>query len=252
MKALQNMAVPGKPAKGRGRRSPRGLAAAMLAAGLALGGSALTAQAQSQSMEDRLRSQLRSTTQQLQSVQSQQAQLAAAKTAAETQLAAAQKELEQLRGQLGKAQSHAVKLEESQDAVREAARSQVQASHAQVGKFKTAYDELLGLARTKEAERAQLQKLLAERSEELKVCQAKNHEMYAAGKDILNAYESFSNGGVFKLRQPFAAGSRVTFEEQAQAYGDKLYGAQVEARAVSSAPADDASSATQSAAPVQP
>ncbi|MNW17490.1 hypothetical protein D3C71_2166960 [compost metagenome] len=50
--------------------------------------------------------------------------------------------------------------------------------------------------------------------------------MYQAGKDILNAYERISTGDILALKQPFAGKARVQFEEQAQAYGDKLYDAQ--------------------------
>src|SRR6478735_8528603 len=70
---------------GRGRRLAA--AVALCAAGLSIGSAA-----QAESMEERLRAQLRSTTQQLQQLQSEQAQINAAKTAAETQRDAAQKE----------------------------------------------------------------------------------------------------------------------------------------------------------------
>lgn len=75
------------PAAGRGRRFAA--AVALCAAGLSLAGGA-----QAESMEERLRAQLRSTTQQLQQLQSEQAQVNAAKAAAEAQRDAAQKELE--------------------------------------------------------------------------------------------------------------------------------------------------------------
>ncbi|MGO4400198.1 DNA repair protein [Achromobacter sp. PAB15] len=204
---------------GRGRR----LAAAMAlcAAGLSIGSAA-----QAESMEERLRAQLRSTTQQLQQLQSEQAQINAAKTAAETQRDAAQKELESLRAQLAKSRGQAEKLAGQQEAMLESAQAQAAASHAQLGKFKGAYDELLTLSRAKETERVALARTLAQRDEEVKVCVAKNREMYAAGKEILNAYERISTGDILALKQPFAGKARVQFEEQAQAYGDKLYDAQ--------------------------
>jgi len=203
----------------RGRRLAA--AVALCAAGLSVGGGA-----QAESMEERLRAQLRSTTQQLQQLQSEQAQLNAAKTAAETQRDAAQKELESLRAQLAKSRGQAEKLAGQQEAVLENAQAQVAASHAQLGKYKGAYDELLTLSRTKEAERMTLARTLAQRDEEVKVCVAKNRDMYAAGKEILNAYERISTGDILALKQPFAGKARVQFEEQAQAYGDKLYDAQ--------------------------
>lgn len=215
---------------GRGRRLAA--AAALCAAGLSV-----VAPAQAETMEERLRAQLRSTTQQLQQLQSEQAQVNAAKAAAEAQRDAAQKELEALRGQLAKAKGQADKLAEQQGAVMESAQAQVAASHAQLGKFKGAYDELLTLSRAKEAERQTLARSLAQRETEAKACVAKNREMYEAGKEILNAYERISTGGILAMKQPFAGSARVKFEEQAQAYGDKLYDAQVGATAPASAPA---------------
>jgi chromosome segregation ATPase len=204
---------------GRGRRLAA--AVALCAAGLSIGSAA-----QAESMEERLRAQLRSTTQQLQQLQSEQAQINAAKTAAETQRDAAQKELESLRAQLAKSRGQAEKLAGQQEAMLESAQAQAAASHAQLGKFKGAYDELLTLSRAKETERVALARTLAQRDEEVKVCVAKNREMYAAGKEILNAYERISTGDILALKQPFAGKARVQFEEQAQAYGDKLYDAQ--------------------------
>ncbi|MCZ8390251.1 DNA repair protein [Achromobacter xylosoxidans] len=208
----------------RGRRLAA--AVALCAAGLSV---ALPAQAES--MEERLRAQLRSTTQQLQQLQSEQAQVNAAKAAAEAQRDAAQKELVALRSQLASAKGQAEKLAGQQEAVMESAQAQVAASHAQLGKFKGAYDELLTLSRAKEAERQTLARTLAQRDTEAKACIAKNREMYEAGKEILNAYERIGTGGILAMKQPFAGSARVKFEEQAQAYGDRLYDAQVGATA---------------------
>lgn len=208
------------PGAGRGRRMAA--AVALCAAGLSL-----TGLAQAESMEERLRAQLRTTTQQLSQLQGEQAQVNAAKAAAEAQRDAALKELEALRGQLATARGAAEKLAGQQEAVMEGAQAQVAATQAQLGKFKGAYDELLTMARAKETERQALAKHLAQRDEEVKVCVARNREMYDAGKEILNAYERISTGDILALKQPFAAKARVRFEEQAQAYGDKLYDAQV-------------------------
>ncbi|SAI65571.1 Uncharacterised protein [Bordetella ansorpii] len=188
--------------------------------------------AHAQSMEERLRTQLRSATQQLQQLQSQQAQLNAAKSAAETQRDAAQKEVEQLRAQLGKVQGQAEQLAGQQEAIRDAARAQAAASNEQLGKFKAAYDELLGIARAKDAEGKKLQVSLTERDSQLKVCEQKNDQMYAAGKEILAAYESFSTGDLLKIRQPLAREARVQFDEKAQEYGDKLYDSKYDPRLV--------------------
>lgn len=207
------------PAAGRGRRLAA--AVALCAAGLTL-----TSAARAETMEERLRAQLRSTTQQLSQLQGEQAQLNAAKAAAEAQRDAAQKELESLRVQLAEARGQADKLAGQQEAVMDSAQAQVAVTQAQLGKFKGAYDELLALARARDAERQALARHLAQRDEEVKLCLAKNREMYQAGKEILNAYEQISTGDILAIKQPFAGKARVRFEEQAQAYGDKLYDAQ--------------------------
>lgn len=182
-----------------------------------------TSPAHGQSMEERLRTQLRTTTQQLQQLQSEQAQLNAAKSAAEGQRDAANKELETLRKQLGQAQGAAEKLAAQQDAVMASAQSQVAATHEQLGKFKDAYDELLGMARASEAERKTLRSTLSNTDAQLSTCTQQNQALYSAGKEILSAYEAFSTADLLALRQPFSQKARVAFDNQAQEYGDKLY-----------------------------
>lgn len=182
------------------------------------------------SIEDRLREQLRSTTQQLQSLQSEQAQAAAAKTAAEQQRDAALAQVKELQGQLSKASGAASALADQQDKVQAAARSQVEQADAQLGKYKQAYDDLLKLARGKEAERQKTQASLTERDAQLAMCTDRNKQMYSAGQEILKAYEGISTGDILKIREPFAQGARVKFEEGAQGYGDKLYNSKYDPR----------------------
>ncbi len=110
--------------------------------------------------------------------------------------------------------------------MREAAREQVAASQAHAAQVRGAYDELLGMARASEARRNSLETALKASEGLLTMCESKNADMYAAGKELLAAYESFGTGDMLKIRQPFAGKARVLFDEQAQAYGDKLYDAQ--------------------------
>ena len=186
-------------------------------------GASIANAASAEGMEERLRAQLRSTTQQLQALQSEQAKAAAARTAAEGQLAAAQAQIKQLTAELAKAKGQAEQLAGQQDSLRSAAQAQVAASTLQVGKFKQAYDELLGRARGIESARAQLATDLATRDEQVQQCTAKNQQMYQVAKDILEAYEKIDVSDVMKIRQPFAGSARVKFEELAQTYGDALY-----------------------------
>ena len=197
---------------------------------LALGlGLVIATGASAEGMEERLRTQLRSTTQQLQALQSQQAQASAAQLAAQNEAKAAQAQIKQLTAELAKAKGLAEQLAGQQQSLHSQAQAQVAASAEQTGKFKKAYDELLVLARGKEAERSKLQAQLAERDTQVQQCSAKNQQMYGVAKQILTAYENIDVAEVMKIRQPFAGSARVKFDELAQGFGDELYKTQFDA-----------------------
>ena len=185
--------------------------------------------ASAEGMEERLRTQLRSTTQQLQALQSQQAQASAAQLAAQNEVKAAQAQIKQLTAELAKTKSLADQLVGQQQSLHSQAQAQVAASNEQTGKFKKAYDELLVMARAKEAERSKLQAQLTERDTQVQQCSAKNHQMYGVAKQILTAYENIDVAEVMKIRQPFAGSARVKFDELAQGFGDELYKTQFDA-----------------------
>ncbi|MFI8393463.1 DNA repair protein [Pseudomonas sp. NPDC078863] len=197
---------------------------------LALGlGFVIATGANAEGMEERLRTQLRSTTQQLQALQSQQAQASAAQLAAQNEARAAQTQIRQLTAELAKAKGLAEQLAGQQQSLHSQAQAQVAASAEQTGKFKKAYDELLVLARGKEAERTRLQAQLEERDTQVQQCSAKNQQMYGVAKQILTAYENIDVAEVMKIRQPFAGSARVKFDELAQGFGDELYKTQFDA-----------------------
>ena len=185
--------------------------------------------ASAEGMEERLRTQLRSTTQQLQALQSQQAQASAAQLAAQNEAKAAQAQIKQLSAELAKAKGVAEQLAGQQQSLHSQAQAQVAASAEQTGKFKKAYDELLVMARAKEAERSKLQAQLAERDTQVQQCSVKNQQMYGVAKQILTAYENIDVAEVMKIRQPFAGSARVKFDELAQGFGDELYKTQFDA-----------------------
>ncbi|NVZ24490.1 DNA repair protein [Pseudomonas gingeri] len=192
-------------------------------------GVALASGASAEGMEERLRTQLRSTTQQLQALQSEQAQASAARLAAENQAKAAQAQIKQLTAELAKAKGLSEQLAGQQQALQSQAQAFSVAANEQLGKFKKAYDDLLVMAKAKEAERARLQGQLSERDTQVQQCSAKNQQMYGIAKEILAAYEKIDVAEVMKIRQPFAGSARVKFEEMAQAFGDDLYKNQFDA-----------------------
>ncbi|MDT3421969.1 chromosome segregation ATPase [Pseudomonas protegens] len=185
--------------------------------------------ASAEGMEERLRTQLRSTTQQLQALQSEQAQAAAARVAAENAARDSQAQVKQLTAELAKTRGVAEQLAGQQQSLHSQAQAQAAASSEQLGKFKKAYEDLLVLARGKEAERARLQAQLSERDTQVQQCAVKNQQMYGIAKQILAAYENIDVAEVVKIRQPFAGSARVKFEELAQGFGDELYQTQFDA-----------------------
>lgn len=197
--------------------------------GLLLTLASLAGPVSADSLEERLRAQLRSTTQQLQALQSEQAQSQAARQTAEQQRDAAQARIKQLDAELARARGQTEQLAGQQQALQHQAQALVSSSNAQLGKYKQAYDELLGMARTKESERARLAAELVEREGQVRQCQAQNQQMYGVAKELLQAYEKIDVADVMKMRQPFAGGARVKFEELAQDFGDRLYQTQFDA-----------------------
>lgn len=211
-------------------------------AGLAGGAHAqgAPAAAGAQSMEERLRAQLRITTSQLQQAQNELAALKAGKpVAAAPGAPAPAAEVEALRKDLARAQSQLAGERQAREQasagveqIRQQAQAAAEKSGGQIAQFRSAYEELLRTARASEAER---QRLLAETGTQrtaLTQCEAKNTQLYAVGQEVLRAYETMDMGSVFAARQPFAAQSRVKFEQIAQQYGDKLYEGRFDARAV--------------------
>ncbi|MBM7333298.1 MAG: DNA repair protein [Alcanivorax sp.] len=175
-----------------------------------------------QSLEERLRAELRNNRQELQMLRSQQAQWEARAARAEAERRAAEEKLAAM-------QAHLSDSEKKLAAQRRASAGRLAESRERNQQVRDAYDQLLGMARDKEVERRQLARRVTEQAQALETCAARNGELYRAGREILDAYESLGAGGLFKLRQPLAASARVEFEEGAQAYGDRLYNNQVDA-----------------------
>lgn len=223
------------------------LPALLLALLAATTGTAHAQQAGGQSMEERLRAQLRATTTQLQQAQNELAALKAGQPAAGTAAAAAaaaapRPEVDALKKALAQSQSQLAAERQARETasassqqLRQQAQATTEKASAQIAQYRNAYDELLKMARASEAERQRLATEAAEATTQrtaLTQCEAKNTQLYAVGQEILKAYETMDVGSVMLSRQPFAAQSRVKFEQIAQQYGDKLYDSKFDVRAV--------------------
>ncbi|MGJ7502148.1 hypothetical protein ACSFBF_17455 [Variovorax sp. ZT5P49] len=208
-----------------------------------------------QSMEERLRAQLRITTSQLQQAQNELAALKAGQPPAASAPAAgaapARPELDALKKELAQSQAQLAAERQAREAasagsqqLRQQAQATSEKATAQIAQYRSAYDELLKMTRASEAERQRLATEAATHRTAITQCEAKNAQLYAVGQEILRAYETVDVGTVLASRQPFAAQSRVKFEQIAQQYGDKLYESKFDVRAVGApAPAAAAASA---------
>ncbi|MGJ7524773.1 hypothetical protein [Variovorax sp. GB1P17] len=218
-------------------------------------------QQQGQSMEERLRAQLRVTTTQLQQAQNELAALKAGQPAgtpaaggsgaaapAKSDVEALKKELAQSQSQLAAERQARSQASAGSQQLRQQAQATSEKATAQVAQYRGAYDDLLKMARASESERQRLATEAATHRTAMTQCEAKNTQLYAVGQEILRAYETVDLGSVLASRQPFAAQSRVKFEQIAQQYGDKLYEGKFDARAVN-APAPAAAAAASAAAP---
>jgi hypothetical protein len=244
MRVSKELAVPSK------------IIPALVLAALAATAGVTHAQQQGQSMEERLRAQLRVTTSQLQQAQNELAALkagqqpngaagpAAAAPAGKSELEALKKELAQSQQQLAAERHARGQASAGSEQLRQQAQATAEKAGAQVAQYRGAYDDLLKLARASEAERQRLAAEATTQRTALTQCEAKNAQLYAVGQEILRAYETVDLGSVLASRQPFAAQSRVKFEQIAQQYGDKLYEGKFDVRAVNApAPATAAPAA---------
>lgn len=166
---------------------------------------------QAQSLEDRLRDQLRAQMNQVQQLQDQQAQLQAAKTAAE-------KERDDLKAQLAAAKAQLAHASRSAVDVQKEA-----ALEAQVTQYKDAATQAAGGVQQAQADRDKAQKAFDDIQKKLGVCEDKNAKLLKTGNDILDAYQNFDMGDAIGANEPFIGIKRVELENEAQGFDDRLH-----------------------------
>ena len=173
-------------------------------------------------MEERLRTELRNVTAQLQLARSELEQLKAAPAVQAAVPAPAsdgmKQELARSQSQLAEARTQRTAMVEEQR--RSAAAAQAAANSAE--QYRLAGERLARATSVAATERLRLNQELAAQRGTLAQCAEKNAALYATAKDILRAYETLGVLDVVRSRQPFAAQSRVKLEQVAQQYGDQL------------------------------
>ena len=201
---------------------------------LLLAANAAQAQGQKgQSMEERLRAELRNVTAQLQQtrgelelLKAKGAPVAKAAPAAAPASDALKKDLARSQAQLAQERAQREKLADEQQRGTAAA----QELAASLAQYRQASAQLTATGKQLEAERARLDGEVTAQRGALARCESKNAQLYATGQEILQAYEGLDVLGVMRARQPFAAQSRVKLEQVAQQYGDQLYQGRFDAR----------------------
>ncbi|HEY5237622.1 MAG TPA: hypothetical protein VIJ62_04515 [Rhizomicrobium sp.] len=173
--------------------------------------------AAAQTMEDRLREQLQSVTTQMHQMQDDQANLQAAKAAAE-------KERDSLKVELASAKAQLAIASKQSDQSPELA--------AEMAKVRDAYMQAADSAKQSQAERDKAQTALTGSQALLTECERKNGVLLHVGNEILDSYSRFDFGDALGANEPFIGTKRVELENLAQDFGDRLYDGEFDPRAV--------------------
>ncbi|HEY2446613.1 MAG TPA: hypothetical protein VGI20_12835 [Rhizomicrobium sp.] len=177
--------------------------------------------AAAQTLEDRLRDQLRSTLNELHQAQDQQAQLQAEKAAAE-------QERDALKTQLAATKAQLARAGQSTTASR--------ALEGELAKMKDAYTQAAGSVQQAKTDHDALETGLADAQKQLGLCEDKNVALLKLGREILSAYEDFDVGDAVGANEPFIGIKRVELENIAQGFGDRLHDGKFDPRAAHPAP----------------
>ena len=218
---------------------------------LALLLTAAPALAQTGSLEDRLRGELRATKAQLDAAQAQTQPLKARAEAAEKARDALKAQLAKARTAASAAPSAAEKariatLQADLAALRAGANSGSSADPAKLAEAQTQLKSALDAVSAMRAERDRAvaaAKAQADTSGQttalLAAAQAKNARLIALSREILGRYARVGVGTYIAAREPFIARRRVAIENEAEKLGDQIYANKYDSRADTPKPAPD-------------
>lgn len=171
--------------------------------------------AQAQSETDRLREALRSATAQVRSLEDQRAVLQARQAEAERERDRLKRQNDALRAQVKDAEQ-AYRQAVDDFNTRLAERDDV------LEKWKGAYGEAAGVARTKDAERAKFEQEAAALKASNKSCEAKNAALFKAGNEMLKKYEAIGPLEALVIHDPVIGWKGVEHQNNVQDFRDKL------------------------------
>ena len=164
---------------------------------------------------DRLRDALRNATAQSRALEDQRAALQAKLTAAEQERDRLKKQNDAFRAQ----------VKEAEQAYRQAVKDfneRLAERDESLEKWKSAYGEAAGVARTKDAERAKFESEAASLKANNKACVAKNGQLIKVGNDIVRQYEEMNPMEKIWHHEPVFGVKRVEHQNAAQDYRDKI------------------------------
>ena len=187
---------------------------AVLAIALLIGASQC---ASAQSIEDRLRDQLRQTTLQLREAQDAQASLQAQKAAAEQERDTLKKQVAALQGEVAHAKHGG---------------NEAQVLQQEVGKYKDQLAQATDAAKSAQADHDKLQGAVVGQAALLEACQQKNTQLLAVSNEILDTFERVDLNDVIGLNEPFVQSARVKLENMSQDFGDRIYDGKFDPRTV--------------------
>jgi chromosome segregation ATPase len=177
----------------------------------------------------KLMDQLRSVTLQLRTAQAESANAKVVQTAAEQQVATAEKNIKDLKASnerlAKKAGEEKLAAEEAITAlngkVTERDEALVRYNEA-LEKWKAGYEKAATVAREKEDARASLASEVIVNKREIADLQRKNVALFNVSNEILDRFEGYALGKAIKAKEPFIGTTRVKVENLVQGYKDQI------------------------------
>jgi hypothetical protein len=182
----------------------------------------LQAADQANTVEERLRGQLRSTMLQLRDAQNQAATLQSAQAEDEKQKKALTDRVDELTKQAASDKDAATKTIADLNAKVTDQTTLINQMKDALDKWKEAYNKAVEVATTKEAQRAKFESQAIGLQRRVENDENKNLALYKLGKEVLNRYEKFGLGTAITSREPFVGITKVKLENLVQDYSDKL------------------------------
>jgi predicted RNase H-like nuclease (RuvC/YqgF family) len=188
------------------------------------------AQAADADTETRLRDALRNAITQSRGLEDERAGLQAKLAQSEKEKDMLRQQVEALTKQVGEAAKSPAPAQTAQfDRVVAELNRRLAAQNKTIGnlgtnleKWKASYNEAAGVARAKEAERAQLAAKADGLAKQATACEAKNGDLFKIGNEILDRYAAMGFGDVLAAREPFIGFKRVELQNMVQDYQNKL------------------------------